>query len=211
MAVITISRQFGAGGRTLGKMIAEKMGYRFLDELIIKEIAKMARVSKDTVISLERSAGGPISRMISSLLSRDYMERLTGDDRGYLDEQGYVDILQDVMTKLASENNVVLMGRGGQYILQKDPNAFHILLVADMPDRIAFMRRFYRLSDRQAIDAVNNGDKRRLNLYRRMGKQDYDHPELYHLVINHSKVSLEKARDLVCDLTTQEKSEQYDQ
>lgn len=203
MAVITISRQFGAGGRTLGKMIAEKLDYRFLDELIIKEIAKVAKVSKDTVISLERSAGGTISRMISSLLSRDYMERLTGDERGYIDEQSYIDILQDVMTKLAAEDNVVLMGRGGQYILQNNPDTFHILLIADMPDRIAFMRRFYRLSDRQAEDAVNNGVKRRTNLYRRMGKQDYDHPELYHLVINHSKVSLEKARDIVCDLITQ--------
>ncbi len=205
MAVITISRQFGAGGRTLGKMIAEKLGYRFLDELIIKEIAKEARVSKDTVISLERSAGGTISKMISSLLSRDYMERLTGEGKGYIDEQIYVDILQEVMTKLASEDNVVLMGRGGQYILQDAPNAFHILLVANMTDRIAFMRRFYRLSDRQAEEAVNNGAKRRANLYRRMGKQDYDQPELYHLVINHSKVSLKKARDLVCDLITQEK------
>jgi len=203
MAVITISRQFGAGGRTLGKMIAEKLDYRFLDELIIKEIAKVARVSKNTVISLERSAGGPISRLISSLLSRDYMERLTGEGKGYIDEQIYVDILQDVMTKLAAEDNVVLMGRGGQYILQNTPNAFHILLVADMPDRIAFMRQFYRLTDKQAIDAVNNGDKRRANLYRRMGKQDYNQPDMYHLIINHSKVSLEKARDLVCDLITQ--------
>ena len=210
MAVITISRQFGAGGRTLGKMIAEKLGYRFLDELIIKEIAKVARVSKNTVISLERSAGGAVSRMIASLLSRDYMERLTGEDRGYIDEQIYVDILQEVITKLAAEDNVVLMGRGGQYILQHTPKAFHILLVADMPDRIAFMRRFYRLSDRQAIEAVNNGAKRRANLYRRMGKQDYDHPELYHLVINHSKVALEKARDLVCDLITQEKNDILD-
>jgi len=210
MAVITISRQFGAGGRTLGKMIAEKLEYRFLDELIIKEIAKVARVSKNTVISLERSAGGPISRMIASLLSRDYMERLTGEGKGYIDEQIYVDILQEVITKLAAEDNVVLMGRGGQYILQHTPDVFHILLVADMPDRIAFMRRFYRLSDRQAVEAVNNGAKRRSNLYRRMGRQDYDQPELYHLVINHSKVSLGKARDLVCDLITQEKNDILD-
>lgn len=210
MAVITISRQFGAGGRTLGKMIAEKLEYRFLDELIIKEIAKEAKVSKNTVISLERSAGGTISKLISSLLSRDYMERLTGEGKGYMDEQVYVDVLHEVITKLAAEDNVVLMGRGGQYILQDVPNVFHILLVADMPDRIAFMRRFYRLSDRQAEDAVNNGAKRRANLYRRMGKQDYDRPELYHLVINHSKVALEKARDLVCDLITQEKNDRLD-
>ncbi len=207
MAVITISRQFGAGGRTLGKMIAEKLEYKFLDELVIKEIAKVARVSKDTVISLERSAGGAISRLISSLLSRDYMDRLMGEGKGYIDEHVYIDTLREVITKLAEEDNIVLMGRGGQYILQDDPNAFHILLVADMPDRIAFMRQFYRLTDRQAEDAVNNGAKRRANLYRRMGKQDYDHPELYHLAINHSKVSLEMARDLVCDLITQERKD----
>ncbi|MDY7036568.1 MAG: cytidylate kinase family protein, partial [Thermodesulfobacteriota bacterium] len=61
MAVITISRQFGAGGKTLGEMIAKELNYRFLDETIIQEISKKAKVSKDWVKSVERTAGSTLS------------------------------------------------------------------------------------------------------------------------------------------------------
>ena len=200
MAVITISRQFGAGGRTLGKMIADRLNYRFLDDQIIQEIAEQAKVSKDTVISMERTAGGAISRMISSLLSRDYMDRLTGEDIGYMDEEVYVQTLYDVMQKLASEGNVILTGRGGQYILKGFKEVFHLLLVASKEDRVTFMQKHYRLSDHRAQMAVSSGEKRRLNLYRKFGKEDYNDPSHYDLVLNMSRISLDKAVDLVCSL-----------
>ena len=202
MAVITISRQFGAGGRTLGKMIADKMNYTFLEDLVIKEIAKQARVSKETVISIERTAGGALSRFLSSFVSSNYIERLTGEERGYIDENIYVDVLYEVVRKLAAKDNVVLMGRGGQYILNEVPNVYHILLIASDKDRIKFMQRYYKLSDKDAKAAVLKGDRRRANLYQKMGKRYYNDPRLYHLVINMHVVPLETARDLVCDLVT---------
>jgi len=202
VAVITISRQFGAGGRTLGKMIADKMNYTFLEDLVIKEIAKQARVSKETVISIERTAGGALSRFLSSFVSSNYIERLTGEERGYIDENIYVDVLYEVVRKLAAKDNVVLMGRGGQYILNEVPNVYHILLIASDKDRIKFMQRYYKLSDKDAKAAVLKGDRRRANLYQKMGKRYYNDPRLYHLVINMHVVPLETARDLVCDLVT---------
>ena len=203
MAVITISRQFGAGGRTLGNMIAKKLNYRFLDDQIIQEIARHANVTKDTVISMERTGGGAISRMISGLLSRDYMDRLTGKGKGYMDEEIYLQTLYDVMLKLASEGDVILTGRGGQYILENFGGAFHILLVAKTKDRIDFMKKHYRLSDAKAGAAVTSGEKRRNNLYRKFGKEDYNDPIHYHLVLNMSWLSLKKAMDLVCNLVAE--------
>lgn len=200
MAVITISRQFGAGGRTIGNMIAGKLNYRFLDDQILQEIAQHARVSKEAVISMERTAGGAISRLISTLLSRDYMERLTGENRGYMDEEVYVKTLFEVMRNLAAEDNVILVGRGGQYILENHENTYHILLVADMKDRIAFMQKHYALSDSRAKTAVLEGEKRRTNLYYKFDKQDYNEPIHYHLVLNMSRMSLEKGTELVCAL-----------
>ena len=52
----------------------------------------------------------------------------------------------------------------------------------------------------KATQVVNNEDKRRLNLYRKLGKQDYDQPSLYHLVMNMSRLSIDKAVDLACEL-----------
>jgi cytidylate kinase len=200
VAVITISRQFGAGGRTLGKLIAEKLDYRFLDDQIIQEVAKHARVSKETVISMERSGGGAISRIITSLLSRDYMERLTGEAIGYMDEEVYVQTLYEVMQKLASEDNVILTGRGGQYILENFEGARHVLLVANQEDRVRFIEKHYKLPYDKAESIVLSGEKRRFNLYRKFGKEDYNDPIHYHMVINMSRISLEKATDMVCGL-----------
>ena len=129
MSVITISRQFGAGGRTLGKMIAKELGLQLLDELVIQELAEKARVSTDYVKSMERTAGGKVSKFISGVISSDYIERLIGVDKGYLDEHSYVELLHEVLTDFAKQDNVVFLGRGGQYILQNAVDTYHILLV----------------------------------------------------------------------------------
>ncbi len=200
MAVITISRQFGAGGRTLGRMVGKKLDYRFLDDLILQEIAKEAKVSKKMVISMERTAGSMLSKMISGLLSSEYIDRLMGESKGYMDEEVYIQTLYDVMLKLASEDNVILTGRGGQYILEEYEGAFHILLVANKQDRIEFMQRHYNLSDAKAQAAVLNGERRRTNLYKKFGKKDYNDPIHYDLVLNMSRISLEKGVDMVCNL-----------
>jgi cytidylate kinase len=187
-------------------MIAKKLNYRTLDDQIIQEIAQHARVSKSAVISMERTAGGAISRLMSGLLSRDYMERLTGDDRGYMDEEVYVQTLFEVMRKLAEEDNVILIGRGGQYILENHEGAYHVLLVATREDRIAFMRDHYNLSESKAKSVVMDGEKRRTNLYRKFERQDYNDPLHYHLVLNMSRMSLELAADMVCALVGEQKA-----
>ena len=200
MAVITISRQFGAGGKSLGEMIARELDYRFLDDLVIQEIAKKAKVSTDDIKDMEKTGGSFLSKMISGIISRGYMERIVGEGKGYIDEEIYVELIRDVLIKFAREGNVVLLGRGGQYILQNFENAFHILLVADMENRIKFIRQFYKMTDAQAEKAVNHGVERRRNLYKKLGHTDYNSPNLYHIVLNMSRLSLDNALETVVAL-----------
>jgi len=174
-------------------MIAQERDYLFLDDLIIQEIADKARVSTDFVKSMERTAGGTISKVISGLLSRSYMERIIGAGRGYIDEEIYVELLQKIITEFAKQDKVVLLGRGSQYVLQGFKGAYHIHLVAKWQDRIKFMQQFYDVSDAKASKAVKQGDTRRSNFYKKFGRQDYDQPYLYHLVLNMSRLSLEQA------------------
>ena len=200
MAVITISRQFGAGGRTLGKMIAKELGYKFLDDVIIQEIAKEAKVTTKTVKSIERTAGGKLSKLFSGLLNPHYMDRIIGSDRGYLDEEIYLDVLNKVIRELAELDNVVLIGRGGQYILADFENTYHFLLVSDMAHKIEFLQSHYEQTASKAEGAVKAGEKKRTILYKKMRKENYDSPSHYHLIINMSKLSLEDALKLVCAL-----------
>ena len=98
-----------------------------------------------------------------------------------------------VIMIFAKQNNVVLLGRGGQYILQDFIEAYHILLVADLQDRIKFMQRFYDMSEAKAKKAVKQGETRRSNLYKKFGREDYNQPHLYHLGLNMSRLTLEQA------------------
>ena len=200
MAVITISRQFGAGGRTLGAKVAQRLNYLFEDDAIIQEIAKKAKVSKSSVMGHEQTAGSLISRILSTVVDRGYMERLTGDKVGYIDEDVYVETLTDVITEFAKRDNIVLLGRASQYILQNTENVFHILMVAAEADRISFIQKNYNLSPEKARHSVEKGDKRRRNLYSKFAKSGYDNPMLYNMCLNMSRISLDRAVDLVCKM-----------
>lgn len=200
MAVITISRQFGAGGLTLGKRIAKRLDYSFYDNEIIQMVAKKAKVSARWVESMEKEAGGKLERLISGLVSKNFFDRLLDDRRGYIDEEIYVDLLGKIIKKIAEDDNAVILGRGSQYILKDYDRAYHILLVADREYRIKFIEEKYDLFTKHAIQTVNNEDKRRINLYRKFGKVDYDNCSHYHLVLNMSRVDLEVAENLTCQL-----------
>lgn len=198
MAVITISRQYGAGGKTLGEMVSERMGYYYAVDDIIQMVAWEANVTLDWVECIEKEAGGTLLKFISGPGRKKYAEVAAGQKPGYIDEKIYVHLLHQIISKIAEEGNAVILGRGSQYILQQHPEAFHVLLVADKVDRIQFMEAHYGLSKKEALAVVNRRDKRRVNLYKKFGKQDYDQPHLYHLVLNMSQVSMDKAVDLVC-------------
>ena len=200
MAVITLSRQFGAGGLTVGKMIAKKMNYALYDEEIIQLVAEKAKVSREWVKSVEKESGRRFQKLLSGLVARRVVERILDDEKGYIDEEIYVDMLQIVIKKIAAEGNAVVVGRGGQYILREMENVIHLLLVADLKDRIDFIRGHYKLRQKQAATVVASEDKRRMNLYRKFGKEDYDHPVLYHMVFNTSKIDLEKVCTTACNL-----------
>ncbi len=199
MAVITISRQFGAGGKTLGKMVADKLGYTFADDDIIQMVAEAANVSPHWVESVEREAGGKISRAITSMVSKRLVDRILKDERGYIDERLYLDYLVVIIAQIAEEGNAVILGRGSQYILHDHPDVCHILLINEFENRVKFMMEHYDLSESRAVQVVNREEKRRSNLYKKIGKTDYDNPALYHLVLNMGKLDMQKAVKLVLD------------
>jgi cytidylate kinase len=181
-------------------MIAETLGYTFADSSIIQMISKQANVSTNWVKSFEKEAGGKMSRAISSIVSQRMVDRILKDERGYLDEKIYLDYLVLTIVQMADEGNSVIMGRGSQYILKGHPDVFHILLIDDMEDRVKFIMEQYNYSRNRAARLVNSEDKRRANLYRKLGKYDYDDPSLYHLVLNMGRLDLQTAHDMLCNL-----------
>ncbi len=200
MSVITISRQFGAGGRTLGEMVTEKLGYELYDNEVIQMVAEQAKVSANSVDALEKETGGIFKKAITDIVPKGLKDLIVSRKQETIDEEIYVDILQKIITEIAESGNAVIIGRGSQYILKDHDDIFHVLITADMDDRVKFFEEKYDLTRDQAIRAVGQDDRRRANLYRKFGETDYDQPERYHLVLNTSKLDFDSACELICEL-----------
>jgi len=197
MAVITISRQFGAGGWTLGNAVAKRLGYKFVSRGIINEIAKEANVSVKWVSSVEKEAGDWVIRLMSRLVSSKFIERHIGEARSDFDEQKYVSFLKRLIPAIAAQDNVVFLGRGSQYILPDDPKTIKILLVADMEDRISFTQKLWNMKRSEAEKAILTRQKRSNAFLKNFGPRDPGDPSVYSMTINISKVNLEKAEELI--------------
>ena len=200
MPVITISREFGAGGKTLGERLAGRLGYPFYDNDIIQMVAKKAKVSPEWAEIVEKGKGGKLPNFISSLVPKRLIDRILVDMEGHMDEEIYIDLLDGIITNIADQGNAIILGRGSQYILYDREDTYHVLLIADIADRIAFMEKNYDLLPTQARIAVENEDKRRMNLYRKFKRKDFDQPQRYHMVLNMSKLTMEDTIELIAKM-----------
>lgn len=197
MAVITISRQFGAGGWTLGNAVAERLGYRFVSSEVIDRIAKEANVSVEWIKGVEKHAGDWLMRYISKMVPSSFMERHLGDARADFDEGKYISFLQVIVKKIAEEDNIVFLGRGSQYILQDNPNVMHVLVAADLEDRFRFLEDLWKINRKEAQKAIRIREKRRAIFLNYFEKGHPNSISLYHLVVNTSKMDLKQAEDLI--------------
>jgi cytidylate kinase len=202
MAVITISRQFGAGGKTFGRSIADTLGYYYADEDIIERAVVEIYVSSDGKKNFESEPVDKFKKFISKLnpFGTSLMELPLDDKERYIDGFKYVELLNLIIPKIAKDGNAVIVGRGGQYILQNFENTYHLLLIANKEDRTKFIEEHYRASSTRAAQMIKRMDKRRANLFSYFRRKDYDDPTLYDLVINMGLLSMDKAQELVIKL-----------
>ena len=200
MAVITISRQFGAGGTTLGGRLAKRLGYRYVDDELIRQVADKAGVSLNQVRTFEKRGTSKLMRLLDWVVSPDFIDRHTSN-RTQLDEKRYVDEVKAVILKLYEKGDAVIIGRGGNYTLRGYPNTVHVFLVADMKHRINFLSKKYKLTKSQAEKAIKRADMIRSRFLNCFSDQaSHDDPHLYTITLNMNYVSMDKAEDLIVSL-----------
>lgn len=208
MSVITIARQFGAGGKTLGTLAAEKLDYAVIDEQIVEMVAQEADVSSEWVDAVARQTGqeGIVTRLVRRFgpFSRGYVETAMEERPGYMDGDLYISLLHKIIPTIADQDNVVIIGRGGQYILADRPDTFHFLMIANIENRIKFMMERYNIDRKEAVFVVEKKNRERINLYRNFGRTDYESPDLYHMVFNMNFLKMKDAVQAVCQLMADE-------
>jgi cytidylate kinase len=201
MTTITISRQFGAGGRTLGERLAKRLGYYHADDVMVTELAERMRVSSKQVRGFEKEGTTALMKILNKFVSEDYINRLVSEKYGYVAEKKYREAVISIVRGLHNRGNVVIIGRGSQYILKEEKDTWHIFLVGEIKDRVRFIMDNYQLTEENAEKTINRNDKNRagfLSLF--FDKELHDHPISYDLTLNMSRLTMEKAEEMVVAL-----------
>lgn len=197
MAVITISRVFGSGGREFGQRLAGKLEYGYFDKELLPMISRRVGATPGKVETFEQDKWG-IQNVVIDLLKTRYPKL---DAKG-IDEGEYMSALKEIIEDLADRDNVIIVGRGGQCILADRPGTCHIRLVADAGYRIAHLREQHNMeqeSDEALARKIAREDGRRARYLDARFNINWDDATRYHLTINLCKVSMNLAQTLIID------------
>ena len=137
MAIITISRQFGAGGKTLALKVAEKLQYHVAHEQIIEKMAEMGELTPEGIRNFEVEFDYGSAADIARLAPKSFISRILDPQRKYMDAQHYIQLLHQIVPQIVEKGNTVVLGRGAQFILKDHKDTYHILLVADESGHVA--------------------------------------------------------------------------
>jgi Cytidylate kinase-like family len=200
MAAITMSRQFGAGGRSLGEKLCERFGFHLVDELVIDELARKAKLKGDWLTAMEKEASSTLLGLLSNVVSSGHFLKTPAAPGEEFERQKYKDFLRRIMSAMANEGGYVLLGRGSQFVLSKHPKVFRILLVAEYEDRVKFMVQRYHLSEDEAKKIIKEKETQRTAVATKIFGADIDDPKLYHIVLNTSLIPFDWAVDFAGDI-----------
>ncbi|MCZ6634513.1 MAG: cytidylate kinase-like family protein [bacterium] len=201
MGAITISRQYGTDGQTIGSRVATDMEYLYVDRSLIEEVAIEAKVPVSEVERFDEHPENRVLKLIKRLLtpldSNDLTEveqesmSLPGEmsqKRGKkpfgLIEDTYLRLTRKVMRRLADEENVVLLGRGGQALLTGRSDVLHVRIVAPRSYRVKTIMEQNHLTHNDALAQIAKIDIQRKEYIERHYGIDWNRPGHYHLVIN---------------------------
>jgi len=197
--VITISREAGSNGDTIGYELANRLGYTCINRSFVDLIARKTRVAPWQVERIERHPEFTTPPRAPST-EQTYDERYGRDvDQlirrlGYgeaLETDDYLRALRNVMEDLAGIGQVVIIGRGAQVILHGRPDVYHVRILAPRDERIEALRASESLSSESAAKRVALIDGLRTDLLRRMGWTD-DDQKLYDLIFDSSGLSVDQ-------------------
>jgi len=184
---LSISRQHGAGGAELARIVGENLGWSVIDRQVVDLIADHLHVDPAMVDLLDEREANWVREVLGDFLPGQVINRDT-----------YVRHLAQVSRMLAMHGRIVLLGRGTWFFLPRH-QGLGIRLVADLEDRIARVQGREGLDEKAAREAIEETDRVRAHFHQRYFGHDGTSPEHYDLVLNSSAMPLEDVAELVVD------------
>lgn len=207
MAVITISRQYGSKGDAIGRQVCDILGYRYFDKRLMAEVASEVDLSEETLVDFSDEhyrVRGFLDRLLdrSRRLSKidTWEEESTAKEKRWiqeLNEEESIKLVQKTIRAACNQGNVVIMGRGGQAILQDMSEVLHVRIEATLGSRVMCVKSEKNITVSEAERLTRDRDRAASAYLKRFYDIDWSSATLYHMVLNTSKWEIEAAAQLI--------------
>ena len=188
--IITISREFGSGGRFIGEEVAKKLGSAYYDKNIISQIAEKSGLAPEYI--QESAELSPKKGLFAyALVGRD----ITGKS---VEDMVY-EAQRKVILELADKEPCVIIGRNADYILKERDDILNIFIHGDMPEKIQRITRLYKVEEQEAVKMMTDTDKRRMTNYNFYTEQKWGKASNYTLCLNSSQLGYDRCEAIIIE------------
>ena len=188
--IITISREFGSGGRFIGEEVAKKLGIAYYDKNVINEIAEKSGLSPEYI--QENAELSPIKGMFAyALAGRDITGRSV-EDMVY-------EAQRKVILELAEKVPCVIIGRNADYILKDRDDVLNVFIHGNMPEKTQRIIRLYNVDEKKAVKMMADTDKRRMTNYNFYTEHKWGKASNYTLCLNSSQLGYDRCEKIIME------------
>lgn len=208
MAVITISRQYGCGGSEIAARVSQRLGYTYVDKQIIAEAAEKSGLPVNSgeveFVAYHSELGNFIDRLLFPGPARVAQISVRGDDEDSvfvedLDRVSALNLVRNAIYAAYQRGNAVIVGRGGQAVLQNMTEVLHVRMIAPFPYRLLHLKQSRGLDVEEASRLIAQHDRRTAAYLKEVFSIDWNDPLLYHMVINTARWEPDVAASLILD------------
>ena len=188
--IITISREFGSGGRFIGEEVAKKLGIAYYDKNIINEIAEKSGLSPEYI--QENAELSPKKGLFAYAFAGRDVTGKSVEDLVY-------EAQRKVILELADKESCVIIGRNADYILKDRDDVLNVFIHGDTPEKIQRITRLYNVEEQKAVKMMADTDKRRMANYNFYTDQKWGKASNYTLCLNSSKLGYDRCEKIIME------------
>lgn len=189
--IITISREFGSGGRIIGKLVAEKLGVAYYDKELIAKVAEKTGFSEEFI---EKSGEYSPSKSI-------FAYAVVSRDRGGSSLEDYIfSVQRKIILELAEKEPCVIVGRCADDILKDREDSLHVFIHGNKPEKIERIMSLSGVTERDAVRLMKSTDKKRSINYNFYTDKQWGDVQNYDICLNSSVLGYEACADVIAEL-----------
>lgn len=188
--IITISREFGSGGRFIGEEVAKKLGIAYYDKAVIGQIAEKSGLSPEYI--RENAELSPKKGLFAYAFAGRDVTGKSVEDMVY-------EAQRKVILELAGKQPCVIVGRNADYILKDRDDVLNVFIHGDMPEKIQRIIDLYNVDENEAVKMMADTDKRRMTNYNFYTDQKWGKAGNYTLCLNSSQLGYDRCEEIIME------------